>query len=139
MDYKIPYISLILVFLISVVSCTNQATENIPVDKTVLTNELALYYYNLKVKGNTTAFVDGMLSCDSTPHTYKLRMKEMIQHHQKILKREKRGVDSIHVSRMTYNKCRDMAYVFLHISYKDKTQEEVIFPLVFSNNEWKIR
>ena len=130
---------LLLITLISMSSCLGNSQTEPEIDKTTLTDELAVYYYKLKVKGNYKECISNMNSCDSTTDKYKNRMHDMLKHHANGIKSEKQGVDSIFVTRKQYNAQGNIAYVFLNVRYKDQTQEEILLPLVRKDNEWHLR
>ena len=125
--------------LCSMMSCNHESENRIQINKKELTDELAIYYYQSKFRNFGKDYVSYMQSCDSAPTAYKNRMQNLILHHAKDLKADKKGIDSICVAQKHYNDKQDLAYVFLNVHYKDKSSEEVILPLVKVNKEWKIR
>lgn len=121
-------------------SCNkSQDEEEKIVDKQELTNELAEFYYTLQLKNNYEKFLDNMHSCDSTNSEYRSRMHDLLIHHKKYISSIKKGVDSITVSHVQYNESLNAAHVFINVNYKDKSSEEIIFPLILKDNEWRIR
>lgn len=108
-------------------------TQGLPPDT------LAPYYYNLRAKGHFEAYVNAMLSCDSTTPAYKQQMVRLLRHHQLEVNKEKQGVNRVELLRTEMHNHNRMAHAFLKVTYNDSTHEEVMFPLVFDGKQWRIQ
>lgn len=100
---------------------------------------IAVYYYNLQAKGHFDEYIKAMHSCKETTPEYKRHIKRLLQQHYKEILQTKKGVHHVKVIRVETNKQNNMANVFLNVAYNDGTQEEIIFPLVYVNEEWLIQ
>ena len=128
-----------LLFSVLAASCEGGVASDENINKSELTDELAIYYYKLKFNGNYQEHIANMNSCDSTTEKYKKRMHDLLTHHVKDIHKEKKGIDSIRVTRKQFNANEDVAYIYLNVAYKNKTTEEVLLPLVLIDKEWHIR
>lgn len=137
MKHSIPFI--LFFILAGLFACKKEEQETLRMDKKSLTDELAIFYYQQKLKNNTILYVDHMHSCDSTSQEYKNRIADMLKHHKKHILSYKKGVDSVRVSHKQFNAQENMAYVYFNVFYKDHSTEEVLLPLVFKDNEWRIQ
>lgn len=119
----------------------SNCTSNTPGDSdTDLPQDtLAIYYYNLQANGHFDEYIEAMHSCKGTTPEYKQHIKKLLQQHFKEILQTKKGVHHVKVVRAETNKQNNMANVFLNVTYNDSTQEEVMFPLVYVNNEWLIQ
>lgn len=134
----LPLLYIVFLFL-TLHSCNKSENGEKVVDKQHLTNELVKYYYTLQLKNKYDIYIDHIQSCDSTSLEYRNRIQDLLIHHKKHISSIKKGVDSISVSHIQYNKSHNAAHIFLNINYKDKSSEEILFPLIYKNNEWKMR
>ena len=133
------YLTLILAATFCLSSCKKEEDKAVNVDTSILTNDLAVYYYKLPFESKYDTYIDCMASCDSTTQEYKNRMKDILKHHTETVRKDRTGIDSIRVERTQYNLKHDAAYVYMNVFYKDKSSEEVLFPLVYVDKKWKIR
>ena len=63
----------------------------------------------------------------------------MLRQHQKDVEKNKQGAINVKVMRSEMYDDGKMANVFLNITYKDGTNEEILFPVVYDGKEWKIQ
>lgn len=102
-------------------------------------DSMAVYYYNMRSTGQFEAYIEAMQSCDHTTPAYKEGIVRMLRHHQAQINKEKKGVKSVTALRTELHNHGKMANVFLAITYKDDSHEEIIFPLVLDGRTWRIQ
>lgn len=122
------------------VGCNNTAKDDVAQNPTAEdADSMALNCYRMQMNGQFDEFVANIHSCDGTPHDYKQRYIYMLRQHQKQIIKEKGGITDIEVIRteMHHNNC--MANVFLKIGYKDGSYEEIIYPMIFNKNHWRMQ
>ncbi|MGM9689025.1 MAG: hypothetical protein ACI3YD_08230 [Alloprevotella sp.] len=100
---------------------------------------LAPYYYNLRAQGHFEAYVNAMHSCDSTTPAYKQQMIRLLRHHQLEVNQTKQGVNRVELLRTEMHNHNRLAHAFLKVTYNDSTHEEVMFPMVFDGEHWRIQ
>lgn len=129
-----------LLALTSLFACNSnnsqQAYSEPPIEKA---DSMAVAYYQMLVNGNFTGYVEAMQSCDNTTADYKQRIESMLRHHQQEIKRNKKGVQQVTALRHELHDNDCMANVFLRVTYKDGSEEEIIFPIVFDGERWRIQ
>lgn len=95
--------------------------------------------YDLYRQGNYQACVEAMASCDGKPATYRKEMEWMLKQHADSKTKETGGIIKATLSRITLHDNGNMANVFLNITYKDNTTEEIIWQMVYVHNKWRLR
>ena len=63
----------------------------------------------------------------------------MLKQHADNKKKETGGITQARLSRITLHDNGNMANVFLNITYKDNTTEEIIWQLVYVHDKWRLR
>lgn len=104
-----------------------------------LTETEALRLYELAARGNFSGSVNAMESCDSTTDAYREQMELRLKHHYTQILKERGGYESASVTHIDLYADGRMANVFLQVTYADSTWEEVLFPLVFDGEHWRIQ
>lgn len=132
-----PRIFLVLLTVAVFTACGGDKGSSAP-DRTALTDTLAVHYYMLGAQGHYAEYVDAMLSCDSTTADYKSRMALALKHHYASIARDRQGVKRATVLRTEMHDSGRMANVFLNVTYGDGSDEEIIFPLVYDGQHWRI-
>lgn len=131
------FVGICLVCLsMAVAGCSHKSTDE---DCGELTEMEALRLYELAAKGDFAGSVAAMESCDSTTDTYRKQMELRLKHHYTQMLKERGGYESASVTRMEMHTNGRMANVFLQVTYADSTSEEVLFPLVFDGEHWRIQ
>lgn len=120
------------------VGCDDKSPEGRPVF-TTLEDTTALYYYGLRAEGRYEEYVASMQSCDGASPEYRNAMVSLIRHHQTEVNRTKGGVAYTETIRKEMHDGDSMANVFLAVTFRDSTREEIMIPLVFHQGEWRIR
>ena len=132
-----PRIFLVLLTAAALTACGGDKGPSAS-DRTALTDTLAVHYYMLGAQGHYAEYVDAMLSCDSTTADYKSRMALALKHHYASIARDRQGVKRATVLRTEMHDSGRMANVFLNVTYGDGSDEEIIFPLVYDGQHWRI-
>lgn len=125
---------MVVIFAWAFGSCGNSGGDD------VLPNEKeVVYLYNLYVHGDYSSYVAAMASCDSMPMSYRQQMQFMLKMQAHKMRKEKGGVSAVTVSRMEPHDGDSLVNVYLNVAYKDSTEEEILFPVVKKNGQWRIR
>ena len=129
-----------VVFLLAItVACSKKVSpENRPTPPPPTTGEV-MALYDLYRQGNYQACVEAMASCDGKPATYRKEMEWMLTQHADSKTKETGGIIKATLSRITLHDNGNMANVFLNITYKDNTTEEIIWQMVYVHNKWRLR
>lgn len=102
-------------------------------------DSMAITCYKMQANGQFDNYVNAMLSCDGMPPDYKQRMVAMLRQHQKQINEEKKGVKTVSLLRTEMHNNNKMANVFLSVSYKDGSNEEVMLPMVYDGKQWRMQ
>lgn len=102
-------------------------------------DSMAVACYKMQAEGRFDDYVKAMKSCDKMPADYQHRMVMMLRHHQKQVLEEKKGVKDVAVLRTEMHNQGRMANVFLNVTFNDGTTEEVIFPMVYDGQRWRVQ
>lgn len=130
----------VLLLSIFVLSSCHNSTIDYAKDKTSQgADSMAVVYYKMQVNGQFQDYINAMKSCDSMPSAYQQRIVSMLRHHQKQIFKEKQGVKDVKVLRTEMHNNNFMANVFLNISYNDNTTEEILFPMVYDGEKWRVQ
>lgn len=102
-------------------------------------SDAARVFYGHLLAGNYAAFVDGMHFADSIPGEY----REQLVVNTKMFVANQRemhgGLVSADVLRQERDSIAPEANVFVLLTYKDSTKEEIVVPMVLSGDEWLMR
>lgn len=102
-------------------------------------DSMAVACYKMQAEGRFDEYVKAMKSCDKMPADYQHRVVMMLRHHQKQVLEEKKGVKDVAVLRTEMHNQERMANVFLNVTFNDGTTEEVIFPMVYDGQRWRVQ
>lgn len=115
-------------------SCGNIGGDDaLPKEKEVV------HLYNMYAHGDYSGYVAAMASCDSMPMSYRQQMQFMLKMQAHKMRKEKGGISAVTVNRMEPHNGDSLVNVYLNVAYKDSTEEEVLFPVVKKNGQWRIR
>jgi len=120
------------------VACSSEK-QPFPPQPQLPTNEEVAAFYALYTQGDYAAFVAAMASCDDKPQDYRQQMEMLFKQHAAQTVREKGGIKAVSVGRMEPHGDNTMVNAFLDVTYQDSTTEEVMLPLVFVDNKWRLR
>jgi len=131
---------LLATFLLTItVACNKKNShENRPTPPPPTTEEV-MALYDLYRQGYYQACVEAMASCDGKPATYRKEMEWMLKQHADSKTKETGGIIKATLSRITLHDNGNMANVFLNITYKDNTTEEIIWQMVYVHDKWRLR
>ena len=96
-------------------------------------------YYGKLVTGDYEGFVAGMESCDDKPDTYREQMVTLMKQHYKKMEREHGGLQSVVVNRTVVVQDSVAANVFLNVTYKNGSTEEIVQPMVWDGTGWRLQ
>lgn len=131
---------LIIAVAIVALSCKSEGHDNAASElSSASVDSVAVYCYNLQVKGQFDEYVKMMLSCDSMTADYKHRQILMLRQHQVQIQKDKQGVSVVKALRTEMHDGDKFANVFLSVNYKDGSQEEILFPMVYDGKQWRIQ
>ncbi len=120
-------------------SCQKNASDVAKNKSSEGADSMAVLCYKMQVDGNFQDYVKAMKSCDKMPNDYQQRIVKMLRHHQKFVMKEKKGVKKVDVLRTEMHNKNLMANVFLNVSYNDGSVEEVLLPMVYDGNRWRMQ
>lgn len=101
--------------------------------------DAAIAYYDLLVKGQYADFVAGMQSCDSVTDAYREQMVTLIKQHYVEAAKVNGGLHAASVVRTQVIDDTLAANVFLNLTYNDSTSEEIVQPMVWDGQQWRMR
>lgn len=138
--HSILYKTILLLMTIdSLTSCHKGSTETSSDATEEQADSAAVRFYRMRILGDFDGYVANMHSCNNMPQEYKQRIIIMLRQHQKDVEKNKQGAIDVKVMRSEMYDDGKMANVFLNITYKDGTNEEILFPVVYDGKEWKIQ
>lgn len=108
-------------------------------DPSEAAGETARLYYQYLLDGKYDDFVDGFYRPDSIPHTYRASLIENAQMYMYQQEQERKGVSDVKVVRAYADTALHAAHVFLLLTYKDSTTEEIVVPMVEEKGKWYMR
>ena len=109
--------------------------------------EAALNIYQQLLKGDTAEFLNGKALIDSLPAGRSLQQKLAFRQYVKDISQKHGGLQDVSRSSNAarYDTIAAAApfnhfvHVFLMLSFNDSTREEITVPMVFVNDEWKMK
>lgn len=120
-------------------SCSNSTNNAAQLPTSEGADTMAIACYKMQANGQFDDYVKAMHSCDGTTNDYKKRIIVMLRQHQKQINDEKKGVSNVQVLRTELHNNDRMANVFLNVAYKDGSKEEVMLPMIFDGNQWRMQ
>ena len=101
--------------------------------------DAAMAYYEKLIAGDYAGFVAGMESCDDKPGFYREQMVTLMKQHYQTEAEENGGIDSVSVARTVMVQDTLAANVFLNITYKNDSTEEIVQPMVWDGKSWRLQ
>lgn len=101
--------------------------------------QAAVVYYTCLKNGQYARFVDGMLSCDSAPETFRAQMVVLTKQFAMREKELNGGIKTVVLDRESIMSDGRSAEVFLDLTYNNNTQEEVVLPMIYKDGEWRMQ
>lgn len=132
---------LVFIFILcgALISCGDRKSQAYESAKEGLTDTMVVRMYKLAVEGHYEQYINAMASCKNATANYRKQIELSLKQHQAEIIKSKQGVAKVEFVRATFHDNNQMANAFLNVTYKDNTVEEVLFPLVKENGEWKIQ
>ena len=96
-------------------------------------------YYELYRSGNYAEYVKAMQSCDDKPADFCKQMADALKQHAARIKAEKGGAVSAEFLRTELHAEHSAADAYLSVTYGDSTKEEIVLPLVFWQDKWRLK
>ena len=96
-------------------------------------------YYELYRSGNYAEYVKAMQSCDDKPADFCKQMADALKQHAARIKEEKGGTVSAEFLRTELHAEHFAADAYLSVTYGDSTKEEIVLPLVFWQEKWRLK
>ena len=103
------------------------------------TADEVMAYYELYRSGNYADYVKAMQSCDDKPAEFCKQMADALKQHAARIKAEKGGAVSAEFLRTEMHAEHSAADAYLSVTYGDSTKEEIILPLVFWQDKWRLK
>lgn len=99
----------------------------------------AVSYYTMLIKGQYDKYVDGMLSCDNAPKEFREQMKLLAKQFIAREKEENGGIRTVELIREDLTTDGLSAEVYLKLKYTSGRSEEVVIPMCYSENIWRMQ
>ena len=103
------------------------------------TADEVMAYYELYRSGNYADNVKAMQSCDDKPADFCKQMADALKQHAARIKEEKGGTVSAEFLRTELHAEHSAADAYLSVTYGDSTKEEIVLPLVFWQDKWRLK
>ncbi len=130
---------LLVVAITSLTACHKDSSTASSEKTEEQADSAAVKFYRMRMQGDFDAYVANMHSCSNMPPNYKQRIVIMLRQHQKEVEQNKQGISDVKVLRSETHDDGKMVNVFLAITYKDGSNEEILFPVVYDGKGWKIQ
>lgn len=131
--------AMLLGVILSLASCGSGSDASEAENPNGFSDEQATQYYMLRANGQFDAYVAAMQSCDSTTEAYRSQMARLLKHHEAQILQTKGGTTGAEVLRKFFHKNGTVAVVFLNVTFKDGSSEEVIQTMVFDGENWRLK
>lgn len=122
-----------ILYMLLMVSCGGNKGEDTAV------SEAAKTYYDCLLDSNYDGFVDGLYFSDSIPKGYRQQLVANVKMFLAEQSRAHTGLDTVCVLRQQRDSLSATAEVFLLMTYKDSTREEIVVPMILDGDIWKMR
>ena len=129
-----PLLVLLISFLLAACSSGGKGDELQPP-----TAKEVMEYYELYRSGNYAEYVKAMQSCDNKPADFCKQMADALKQHAARIKEEKGGTVSAEFLRSELHAEHSAADAYLSVTYGDSTKEEIVLPLVFWQDKWRLK
>lgn len=129
-----PLLVLLISFLLAACSSGGKGSGLQPP-----TAKEVMEYYELYRSGNYAEYVKAMQSCDDKPADFCKQMADALKQHAARIKEEKGGTVSAEFLRTELHAEHSAADAYLSVTYGDSTKEEIVLPLVFWQEKWRLK
>ena len=116
---------------------TKEPTKELKIPKESTVRNL----YSLSISEEYDKLVSQIASCKGMPDTYVSEIVNAYRMRAERIRQIKGGTESFSITTIEpFNSNGEFAAdVHIHVNYKDKSEEEVLFRLVFVEGKWMIR
>ena len=118
------------------VGCSDKET---PQNKPKLATEVAQQSYEALYEGKCEDYLKARANYDTMPESYRKALLTTYRQHVAEVKRNHNGVTKVEAIRTVNDTVMGVMQVYMNLTYGDKTQEEIMVPLVKVNDEWKLK
>lgn len=126
-------------FLAGLAACSGAKAEEEP-DPHVLLEVDVEAMYDTYIRGDYAAYVSQMESLDDKPESYRKQMADLMkQRHRQQEEDHNGGPAACHVKDLKINHEGRYCEAYIVVTYKDSTEEEILLPLVFKNEKWRLK
>lgn len=126
---------LLTLFILSFASCS-KPIEPKPEE---IAGRAAKAYYDYLIQGKYDAYVDAFYRPDSIPASYREQLIVSAKQYVCQMKTDHEGLMSVDIAGAKTDTARHIGSAFLVLSFKDKTKEEIVVPLVLNKGNWMMR
>ena len=127
-----------MILTIVLLSCTGK--EPAALDEGVQAGAVALKCYKaLYIENHAETFLWGHASTGSLSEEHRQQLLQLYSQHVLKVNRQHGGVTRIEFSRAERDTALNVMQVFLKMSFGDATDEEVIVPMVLTNDKWYMK
>lgn len=130
-SYSLSVVSCLLTLCFPV-GCSTKNPEEVAA-------HVARQYYEQLFKGDYASFVDGTYQPDSIPSSYREKLIGNSKLYVDGLNAAHHGVKDIRIVDARADTVQHSAHVFLLLSFKDSTEEEIVVPMVLHENNWYLK
>ena len=116
-------------------SCESKKEDN----QAEIAGNAARQYYSYLMAGDCGAFVDGTCRKDSIRKEFRDQLIDNARMFVAQQQDEHKGIKAVEVKRVDIDTMRTRAEVFLVLTYGDKTNEQVLVPMVKSDGLWYMK
>ncbi|MDO5447477.1 MAG: hypothetical protein Q4F34_06865 [Prevotellaceae bacterium] len=99
----------------------------------------AVGYYEALIDSDYVAYTDGMAGKAQLPSEYREQFVKLTEFFVAKMDKEHGGLCGVELKKSIENDGGDMANVFLELSFRDSTKEEVLVPMVLSDGQWLMK
>lgn len=132
-------VACIAAFSVGLAACSGAKAEE-ERDPNVLLDADVEAMYNIYISGDYAAYVNQMESLDDKPESYRKQMADLMkQRHRQQEEDHNGGPAACHVKDLKINHEGRYCDAFIVVTYKDSTEEEILLPLVFKNEKWRLK
>lgn len=124
----------LFIILVAVAAVTMSCSRETPPDTAA--SKAAQALYDKLLKGDYEGFVNGMYFPDRIPDGYRRQLVANAKMFIANQSKEHEGISEANVIRQERDSLSPTVEVFILLSYKDSTQEEIVVPMIESEGVW---
>lgn len=125
---------------VTLMACGKAKAEEEELDPHVLLEADVEAMYDVYIRGEYAVYVDQMESLDDKPESYRKQMADLMkQRHRQQEEDHNGGPLACHVKDLKIDHSGNYCEAYIVVNYKDSTEEEILLPLVFKNDKWRLK